>query len=95
MKGSPPRAVIASERAWINGSEGTLKGSFTMMTQRSASPAMSTPSQKESVPKSTDRSVFLNLLMSIKRSSSPCFKGLYPRSLNRASKRSKQVFKLV
>ena len=40
-------------RARTSGSSGEAKGSFSMMTSRSASPFTSTPSQKLAVPSST------------------------------------------
>src|SRR5437899_889971 len=40
-------------RARTSGSSGDAKGSFSMMTSRSASPFTSTPSQKLAVPSST------------------------------------------
>ena len=56
-KGFSPFFFSASALASANGSDGTSNGSFVIITDRKASPGMSTPSQNEAVAKRTEACV--------------------------------------
>ena len=76
--GLPPRASIAAMRAFSTGSEGTRNGSRQRMTTCRVSPGASTPSQNESVAKSTLERSARKASRSRARSSSPCFMSRIP-----------------
>ncbi len=79
-KGSPPLSLQSSTRALSSGSSGLANGSLSMITQESAAPRTSIPSQKLLVATSTARPFSTNSLSSRCLLSSPCNSTVRPIS---------------